>query len=437
MSESSFDKNLKKAEDAIRKNNAEYAIQILNTQLLKTQPDHMEANEVYYRAVKAKWKAKGKLPKPAWLKTKTLQAYQMAKRWDGLAEAARNQYADDPANGKVLELLAESMINLGNWNAAYAALVQLTEGGVDPKSAIGWFWKARCQDQLGDIGAAIDSCNRAKNLDNNKEFGDYYKSLSAKQAFEANKDKKGVTEVAGGEDKIKATIADRGRQGKDYLMEQVEKLGGDDATEKNDVREIARLYEKAGEFAKSVKAWNKFYELTQDPQALDEAGDMTLKHYAQMVDKARAAGADDKVDEFRKKLLQFKVQEFSRRVQQRPTDLGLWLDYGSVLYEAGKFSDAAKALQKASKDPKKAGVAALMLGRSFYEIDRHDLAIMQFDKAMEEHQSDEERLETMYWKAKAMLGKGMEAEAREVFLQIQMEDFDYQDVQDILNGMPG
>ncbi|MGE0430742.1 MAG: tetratricopeptide repeat protein [Planctomycetota bacterium] len=439
MSESSFDKNLKKAEDAIRKNNADYAIQILNTQLLKTQPDHQEANDLYFKAIKAKWKAKGKMPKPAWLKTKALQAYQLAKRWDGLADGARVQYADDPMNGKVLELLAEAQINLNLYHAAYSTLVQLTEG-VDAKSAIGWFWKAKCEDQLGKIGEAIDSCARAKGLDNNKEYSDYYKQLSAKQAFEANKDKQGVLEVAGGEEAIKKTVADRGRQGKDYLMEQVEQLGGIDGnTDKNNVREVARTLEKAGEFAQCVKAWKRFYELTNDPQALDEAGDATIKHYNQLIDKARKSERDDSGDketEFRKKLVAFKIQEYNRRIEQRPTDLALWLEYGTVLYEAGRFSDAAKALQKASKDPKKAGIAALMLGRSFFEIERHDLAIMQFDRALEEHQKEEDRLETMYWKAKSLLGKGQPSEAREMFLQIQMEDFDYQDVQQILDSFP-
>ncbi len=56
------DKLIQKAEDAIRKNNEDYAIQFLE-QVFKLEPNHAMAVDLYFEAVDSKWRGKNP-PKP-------------------------------------------------------------------------------------------------------------------------------------------------------------------------------------------------------------------------------------------------------------------------------------------------------------------------------------------------------------------------------------
>src|SRR5207253_1029634 len=69
------------------------------------------------------------------------------------------------------------------------------------------------------------------------------------------------------------------------------------------------------------------------------------------------------------------LQLVRQKADRHPAELGLRLDLGKRLYQAGQIDEAIAELQQARKSPQFKGRALLLLGHCFYS--RHNWALAQ------------------------------------------------------------
>lgn len=423
-------KSLQKVEEAIRKNNPDYAISLVQ-QALQASPDDTAANEWFFKAVAKKWQGKN-LGKAGMLTNTKIHAMKAVKKWDAVIGAVRSAYPNEPANQKLLEFLAEAQLQSSQFNAAKVTLKMLTE--MDSRNGTAWFWLAQAHQNLKEFKEAITACERAKAAEpSNKQILDLYRDVSAAESVQANINKDTMEMVKGGSAEEQAKKAGRAKETKESVQAELDEIGGIDAlSDRKTAVAFAERFTKVNDFNNAIKAWKKASDLDPNfPDGLDKAGDLTITYYTSRIADCKKAGDEAKAEDFTKKRLSFQIQEYRRRVEAYPTDTNLKFKLGQALFEASKFKDAAVELQKASRDPKIADQVALTLGQCFTEIGQHQLAIMQFDRALQSVSADS-KLEVMYFKGKALMAKGSKDEARELFMEILNEDFQYRDISELL-----
>lgn len=432
MADDKFDKLLQKADEAIRRNNHDYAISILD-QILKMNPDHEEGNGKYFEAVRKKTAAAGKSPKPNKMNLIKLMGLQKMKQWDKLMEAARTTFVKDPMHTEVLLKLADALMNLKHYNAAVITLRRATE--LDASNATAWFWLALSFSNAEQNQESVKAAERARQLDpQNKEIADFYRNISARNVIQTSglETAKGVQDLVKDEKAMREEVQSRKMLTDDDVRAKIAELGGwENNTEQKVLREIAELHGKIGDYQNAVKSWKKIYQLNpQNVEALDRAGDLTVKYYDKLVRAAQTAGETDKARAYSKKRLEFELEEYKRRVEAHPTDLALRYQYGEALFKAKRYMEAAGELQKSIRDPKIKAKGIEVLAQCFIEIDQFDLAIMQIDDVLEsaEGQGEEKQKNLIYFKAFALEKAGRSAEAKPLYMSLLAEDISFKDV---------
>ncbi|MCD4658103.1 MAG: hypothetical protein K8S87_11245 [Planctomycetes bacterium] len=418
-----------KADQAIKRNNYDYAIQILQ-QLLKMDPDNAKGNTLYFQAVQKKWQKIGKKPKPGKMLLK-LKGLFTFKKWEALIDRAREDHITDPDNTKILEFLAEALMWQKHFNAVYATCKRFTE--LDPKHVLAWFWLSKALKELGKIDEAMNSVTKAMDLDNtNKSISDFYRDLSARQTMDKKKlaDAKSFIDVVDKEEVQKAIQKDK-KLTKEELEANIKRLGGLEGVKTyKDATSIGEYFAELDDYASAVKAYKLAYEMNNTVvEMLDKAGDYTIKHYQKKVRESKAKGLADKEAEFTKKLKEYQIQEFQRRVYARPTDLVLKYKLGTFLYHAHLYKEAVRELQAAKKDLKQQSDCELMLGRCFLELESFDLAERTLNGLVKTvGLKEEKKKETLYWLGHTYFKKNDKVKAKDIWMDIQAIDYDYKDV---------
>ncbi len=428
-----LEKLSEKADQAIKRNNYDYAIQILQ-QLLKMDPDNAKGNTLFFQAVQKKWQKIGKKPKPGkfLLKLKGLFTF---KKWEALIDKAREDHITDPDSTKILEYLAEALMWQKHFNAVQATCIRLTE--LDPKQVLAWFWLSKAQKELGKIDEAMNSVTKAMDLDNaNKSISDFYRDLSARQTMDKKHlaDAKSFIDVVDKDEVQKAIQKDK-KLTKEELNANIKKFGGLEGVKTyKEATIIGEYYAELDDYANAVKAYKLAYEMNNSfVEMLNKAGDYTIKHYQQKVRECKNKGLTEKEAEFTKKLREYQIQEFQRRVHARPTDLVLKYKLGTFLYQAKRYKEAVRELQSAKRDLKQQADCELMLGRCFLELESFDLAERTLSALVNTIGLKEDRKkESLYWLGHTYFKNDSKEKAKEIWMDIQAIDYDYKDVDELI-----
>jgi tetratricopeptide (TPR) repeat protein len=129
-------------------------------------------------------------------------------------------------------------------------------------------------------------------------------------------------------------------------------------------------------------------------------GDVRIRQFQRQGRNLRAAAkADPENRALRKQLqelatrqLQFELEEYTERVQNYPTDLGLRFELGKRLFAAGKYDEAIASFQQAKGDPRYRAASHEFLGRSYAVRGWLEEAIEALRQGIESHPSKEDRL---------------------------------------------
>lgn len=394
-----------KAEQAIKRRNFDYAIELL-MQGLKLDPLNVEQRKrlrsTEILAIQEKGgNTKGDF-KTSLITLKTQWAVKklgMAKKWEEQIVEIENFLRHAPQNVAMLTALASALRALENGtDAAIAVLQQIVE--LDPGQVETW-------RQLGilygpsDPEKAIACWEKVKRYHpEDKEAGKAIRDLSAqtmmKNAEDRKKSGKGdfTDLLASAEDAKKleeeqAIIRtdDDARRAIERTKEKIAKT----PNEKRLIRQLGDLYRRLKQYTDAETQYKLLLDLDpNDLVAQERLGELQEHIYSDKIEELKVKLKDSPDDAELQAQLAKAVEEFDdflvvlleRRVRTHPTDSGLKARFGEILLKKNRVDEAVEQFQKALVDPRLATLSHANLGRCFKLKGLYDLAIDEFKKTL-------------------------------------------------------
>jgi tetratricopeptide (TPR) repeat protein len=429
----------KRAEEAFKKNNFDYARDLF-LQILVLDPDHALTRKSLRATLLKKFQTMGATSKIKMIAIKGQFELQikatkdLAKRVD-LCQRFLN---DDPTNSKVRGLLAEALLQLGK-NAGAAEEAKMAFGddktnGTAAKTMVEAF------KNLGNVKEAQAALDWAVRLvPEDRDLERMQRDLAALSTMKA-----GFENAASYRDVIKdkdaaAELEKRSQlvQSDADILKLIEDLKKEAAANPADPRflkKIADVYVDKKKDPLAAKEWYlKASSLApQDSTLRDKVDDMELRVLDGKIASAKAAN-DASYNELRLEKVKLQIKSFERRVQERPTDMGLRFDLGVAYYTGGLVDKSVAEFQQAVRDPKKKNDSHFYLGLCFQKKKMFDMAEKQYIAAEENVLSQDKRCTILYNRAKCHFEAGRKDKAIELGNTIIEIDINFKDIAELVS----
>lgn len=454
---SAADEYFKKAEVAAKKGNYEYAIELM-IQGLILDPKAAEQRRVLHRLETLAVQQKGGNPAggmAAKLKLMPLQAtirkLFIQKRWEEAIVEIEKALRYQPQNVQLLWLLAQALENYGAQDAAIVVLedlIQLDKANVEAYRKLGALWATK-----DDPEKAIEYWQKVQQYrPDDKEAGKAIRDLSAATMVKKAEERKKLL----GDESFRALIKD------EEQAADLEKKARIIRTDEDRLEAIRLKKEEIRSDPKNSRLWRELGALYQELKRWDVAEKAFLKAmevnphdlFAQeKLGALREARLDDELqalerqvqeaagkpeegelrnllEKKRAEALEFKIQEYDRRVKAHPTDYELKLRYGQLLMQAGRWDEAIEQFQKSVKDPKFRIRSLNLIGNCFREKGLYPVAEQQYKQALEgiADKDSEMGKEVMYNLGLVAEKQRQREAALNCYQQIMAMDIGYRDV---------
>jgi len=430
-------KYLEQAADAAKRRNFAMAVKIYG-QVLQIQPDFGEARaglrKVLYQRVAQKPASKvsalliggvhllaGNLCRIVGRHAAAARAFERYLVHDPLAEAANLKL------GTALQRAGLERSAL----AVYAAYAEHQPRCLDACRAAGALFQKQ-----GKFQEALSMYEAALKVDpRDQESLKARKDLAAEGALRNT----GIDKAGSSRDLIKDKEQQRQLERQERLqlsvaeiedeLTQVEQKLQETPQDAKLLRRGARLREMAKDLAGALDLVEQLLRLQpNDVEVQELAGDLRLRLQEQMVLKSEKGGDQAAASRARTALQQMRVGEARRRVERNPADLGARFELGTGLLATGELDAAIAELQQAVKDPRKKTEALFALGRAFQQKSMPELALGQFDKAMQAAGAGVMAKEALYEMGGICMGLGKRDDALRHFTRILEQDIGFRDV---------
>ncbi len=156
-------------------------------------------------------------------------------------------------------------------------------------------------------------------------------------------------------------------------------------------------------------------------------GEIHIRQFVRRVLHLRTAGDKEGAIKAAKELLKMEIAEYTDRVANYPTDLGLKFELGRRLFIAGRFDDAIGALQQAQRDPRNRLKAMNYLGQAFMKKDWWQEAVDTFEKVLSGDLTEEKTKDMRYNLATCYEKMDHLDKAQEQLSHVAQVDFNYKD----------
>jgi len=431
--------------EAIEKGNYDYAVALL-LQILKSDPDDIKARITLRQVTKAKVdKGQAGGVKGAIGGAGNFIAALLAGLFRR-REAAIMQYekylTKHPLSVFGLGSLASALLKTGRDEAAILVLEFLRQN--KPAHVRTLRRLAHIYEERDDIARAMQRYqmilqHKPQDIEANKQLHNLAASESIHEGWDKGESFR---------EKIRdREQAERLEQG-EHIVRSVEQAT--DAVErvKKDLEEqpdsgvlwaeLGDLQRRRESYEQAIEAYDKALEI--DPQNqlyVQKQQDARLARFDKRIRDAKAASKaapDDKslaedAAEVEREKQAFWLDELKRRSEQRPTDTGLRFELGNAYFEKGQINEATAAFQRVVRDPKFRVAAIAMLGKCFALKELDELAIEQFEKALEGSNLMEDAGKDIAYNLGALYEKiGNYAAAEDAYKKIFEIDIGYRDI---------
>lgn len=431
----------KRADEAFQKHNYDYARDLFH-QILLLDPDHAEARKALRVTLLKKFQELGATSRIKLIALKGQFELQIkatkdpAKRMD----VCQKYLNDDPTNSRVRTVLAETLLGQKHYNAAAVEAEMAFRD--DPQNIAAAKILVAAYKETGKIREAQAVLQRLQGVAReDRDLERLQRDLAAQQTMEA-----GFKDAQSYQDVIKDKDAASKLEAQAHLIQTEEQfqaviqgLVSEFSLNPADVRlprKIGDLYfEKKKDYKTAQEWYKKAVQINpQDSVLRDKVDDCALRMYEQQIDAAQKAADAAKVKELQAAHLKFKIQSFERRVQDRPTDMGLRYELGRAYYQAGpSFVDKAiSEFQQSVRDPKKKADSHLYLGMCFQRKKLYDMADKQYQMAEDGVLSQDRKLAILYNRMVCNAEAGKPVEAVELGKKILEVDIAYKDVSQLV-----
>lgn len=440
-------KFLSRAEDALKKRNYQYAIQMY-LEALEVEPTHVSARRDL-RSVLLKANTDGSKIKAPPSKTVVMSRDPKVQ----LAEYEK-AVVKEPRSAKFNKRVAAALRKIEAHEAAgyvFQYVIDHCDKGKEDVDAMKG--GAQAFIDAGLVDHAQKLLSRASRLmPNDREIGDISRELSAKQTM---KNIEGKQSDAGpvlmdAEAALEAELLKKKKLGPQEIPKAigfVDKRLEKNPVDKEMIKKKAELYGMARKYDQSHE-WlmSRYEDLESPPDILELAIKYKNQYFEYMLkvcakkaeenpDKAAAYKA--KAQEFEAARKEFRLDTYARQVADAPADLDHRWDYGKALFESGRYQDAVEHLQRAIRSPKLGKEVGVLLGRCFAQMGRLELAQKQLSNVLENVTEAQEDLymEVRYWLADTEERAGNTDQAKELFQDLFMQNAAFKDVGDRLDKL--
>lgn len=430
-------KYLENASDALKRRNFSLAVQIYH-QVLQIQPDFGEARAALRRALfqKAAQKAPSKVMAFAAGGVSLLigNVCRLIGRHAAAARAFERYLVHDPMAESANLKLGGSLQRAGLRKSALAVFEAYATA--QPRCLEACRAAGGLSYDLGNVPQALAMYEQALKIDpRDQESLKARKNLAAEGALRST----GIENAQSSRELIKDKEQQRQIEQKERLQmstEEIEQELGvlepklqETPDDVKLLRRVARLREMAKDLAGAVDLIDRLVRLQPADQELQSlAGDLRIRLQEQMVKKAEKRGDDAAAGRARAALHEMRVAEARRKVDRNPADFGARFELGSGLLLTGEIDAAIAELQQAVKDPRKKTEALLLLGRAFQHKKLPELALGQFDKALQAAGSGHVAKEALYEMGQICVDLGKKEDALRHFTRILEQDIGFRDV---------
>jgi len=433
-----YSKHIKKAEEASRRRNYDFAIELYQ-QLLEIEPDQGDARAGLRRALKLRSEQKkgGKLfakiggagPLAA------SKAMAKAKRWDSAIKGLERYLAGNPLDVSANLLLGRCCESAEYFHSACAVYEFIAE--IAPKNSEGLRRAGAMMYRTGDHVKALEFYERALEIDPRDQ-----------DAIKARKDLAAETALTQGryesvghsreqiKDKEEASSLERGQRihkSEDELREELERLEGRLAENSSDpdlLTEVGEHHRRLGDLEAALEFIERAMEYRRDSFDLaKEHGELKVKVLKKRIAKADKLEDSERANAVEAELKTFEIEFSKSLLTFRPGDAQLRLELAKRLLRSGDHDAAISELQQVTSDPRSERDARFFLGQAFHAKGFSDLARKEFTQALQEGaRLDDRSKEILYNLASIAEAAGETEEARSYYSQVFEVDISYRDV---------
>jgi tetratricopeptide (TPR) repeat protein len=440
-----FTKHLQKADEAVRRRNYDFAIDLYR-QLLDLDADQEAARRGLRQATLARFESKkgSKLFRAIGGAVPLTKAKAMVKvgKHEAAAKALEDYLAKSPKDEEANLLLGICLETAGHQRSAKAVYEFLAE--VAPKNPEGLKRAGAMMQATGDVPRALEYYERALAIDpRDQDALKARKNLSAEAALAStNLDsvEHSRDAVADSEQTRQLERARRRHLTREELEEDRERLEARFAEDPRDVElmtQLADVHDKLGDPEAALDMAERALDYKKgDYQLVSKIGVYRGKTIKRRIARADKDGDRETADRLEGELREHEVADFRRRVELRPTDSTLVLELARRLVgeagdQSGGADEALGLLQKLPHEARLAGDVSFLKGRCFQAKGFADLAAKEFEQALEgTPASDERGKEILYNLGLLAEEQGDLEAARSRFGRVFEVDISYRDVAD-------
>ena len=431
-----------KGYDALEKKNYDYAM-ILLAEALEKEPAFFDCRMALRAAQIKKYENTGKLAKIAAAAGNTRHMAQAKialgrKNYFSAMAHAEKILSSDPESSVGHRLIVDAAQGLDLPHTIISSLQMLKK--TKPKDNKVTQELASALEMLGDWDEAERVMLELANLNPEDPFlQQAYKDTAAKATiYRGNyegvmdgQDASGYEEGGGGISKADYTSEDVLEE-RIFLME--EQLQGEPENFKLAV-DIAKQYVDRNDFDRAFE----YFDFVQENHNVSDTyidGALADAHEAQFdYDiKQYPEGSPERVG-LEAERDAFMLENCRERADRYPTMLEFRFELGVRLFRVGDINEAIQTFQRAQNSPAHKLRALCYLGQCFMQRGMYDMALSQFEKALEGTSTfNDQKKELVYLLASVHESQGREEEAAALYKSIYEVDIGYRDVAKKVEG---
>ncbi|GAB4140382.1 MAG: hypothetical protein Fur0037_06880 [Planctomycetota bacterium] len=435
---------LENASDALKRRNYAAAVKIYG-QILSLQPDSFDARMGLRQALYKKVQQKPVSPALALIgggaHLAAAAVCRMIGKHAAAARALERYLAGDPMNESATLRLGDSLRRAGLRKSALA--VFLAYARAEPRCIEASRAAGALLYEQGRLQEALEMYEQALRVDpRDQESLKARKDLAAEGALR----KTGIDTAQSSRELIRDKEAHRRIEKSDRiqltpqeieseLSELEERLGGS-PDDLELLRRVGRLRVMQDDLQGALDCYERCCRLAPgDSDLQDATADLRLQLQERMVRQAETSGDEDAVLRSKQILMESRAAEYRRRIERNPADLSLRHLLGSALLDLGRIDEAIAELQQSVKDPRHKAESLFLLGCAFQRKDLPDLALGQFEKALQASGQGDLAKESLYRMGEVCRALGRNDEALRHFSRILEQDIGFKDVAHVVEAL--
>lgn len=426
----------KRADEAFKKHSYDYARDLFR-QILAFKPDHEKAHEALKVTLVRKFQEGGATSKIKLMAVRGQFEVSVKATKDPAKrmEACLNYLNDDPTNGKVRAILAETLLNENHNNGAAAEARMALQD--DPTNVVALKTMVQAFSATGRVKEAQAALNKVAMLvKDDRDLEKLQRDLAAQQTMKAGFEQAGKDGFQSAlknadlaeqlQKRLKLVQTDEEIQ---QLISELQEQMAEAPTDPKIPKNIGDIYfDKKKDYTSARDWYKKASQLApQDSVLKDMVDNADLKLYEGKATAARKAN-DPKATELLLGYYRAKQASYERRVADRPTDMALHYELGTVYLNLSLNDKAIAEFQQSVKDPKRKNLSQFNLGKAFQRKKMYDMADKQYVLAEAEVLSQDTKLDIMYHRAKLAAEAGKLPQAIELGNKIIEIDINYKDI---------